>query len=92
MKRTLLALALLSLLVASAHAEYVNGYTRSNGTYVQGYNRTSADSSLYNNYSTRGNTNPYTGQAGTVNPNSYSNSGYGNSGYNSYNTYGRRGY
>lgn len=49
--------------------EYVNGYTKSNGTYVEPYHRSSPDSSTYNNYSTQGNTNPYTGQAGTVNPN-----------------------
>ena len=91
MKQVLTVLTLLALLTGSAYAEYVNGYTRSNGTYVQGYNRTSADSSMYNNYSTRGNTNPYTGQRGYVNPNSSSNSGYGNSGYNSYSN-NRRGY
>jgi len=71
MKLLIALLGLVMLIGTVAHAEYVNGYTRSNGTYVQGYNRTSADSSLYNNYSTRGNTNPYTGRAGTVNPNSY---------------------
>lgn len=92
MKRTLLVLSLLALLAGAAHADYVNGYTRSNGTYVQGYHRSHADGNIYNNYSTRGNVNPYTGQAGTVNPNTYNNNSYGNSGYNSYNTYGQRGY
>lgn len=63
---------------------YVNGYTRRDGTYVQGHYRSSADSSRLNNYSTRGNYNPYTGQQGYKNPYStnYSNS-YGN--YNNYN-------
>lgn len=46
----------------------VRGYTRQNGTYVQPYHRTTPDNSLYNNYSTQGNINPYTGQMGTVNP------------------------
>ena len=50
--------------VASAD-QYVNGYTRSDGTYVQGYYRSSPDQYRYNNYSSQGNTNPYTGQAGT---------------------------
>lgn len=54
-------------LCASAQ-QYVPGYFRADGTYVQGYYRTAPDHSRYNNYSTRGNVNPYTGRAGTVNP------------------------
>ena len=45
---------------------WVNGYTRSNGTYVQGYYRTAPDYTINNNWSTVGNVNPHTGQAGTV--------------------------
>lgn len=64
--------------------EYVNGYTRNNGTYVSPYHRSSPDGSMYNNYSTQGNTNPYTGSQGTVSPYSnYGNGGYGG-GFNSY--------
>ena len=44
---------------------YVNGYTRSNGTYVPGHYRSSPNSNQRDNYSTYGNTNPYTGQRGT---------------------------
>ena len=44
---------------------YVNGYTRSNGTYVPGHYRSSPNSTQSDNYSTYGNTNPYTGQRGT---------------------------
>ena len=54
---------------ASAGDVLVNGYYKSNGTYVEPYHRTTPDNTLSNNYSTRGNVNPYTGQAGTVNPN-----------------------
>ena len=43
----------------------VRGHTRSNGTYVQGYTRTSPNSTNWDNYSTRGNSNPYTGSTGT---------------------------
>lgn len=50
---------------------WVNGYTRSNGTYVQGHYRSSPDSSPYNNYSYPGNTNPYTGATATGNPSTY---------------------
>jgi hypothetical protein len=62
---------------ATAGDTYVNGYTKKDGTYVQPYHRTEPDNTKLNNYSTQGNVNPYTGQAGTVNPNSYGN-GYGN--------------
>ena len=44
---------------------YVNGYTRSNGTYVQPHYRSAPDHSRSNNWSTQGNYNPYTGQPGT---------------------------
>lgn len=46
----------------------VSGYTRGNGTYVEPYHRTAPDSNPYNNYSTQGNVNPYTGQMGHKNP------------------------
>ncbi|MDO9533282.1 MAG: hypothetical protein Q7O12_14305 [Deltaproteobacteria bacterium] len=46
----------------------VQGYTRKDGTYVQPHHRTAPDNSRFNNYSTQGNVNPYTGQMGTVNP------------------------
>jgi hypothetical protein len=46
-------------------ATRVNGYYRSNGTYVKPYYRSDSDRSKLNNYSTKGNTNPYTGKKGT---------------------------
>jgi hypothetical protein len=46
----------------------VRGYTRHNGTYVQPHHQTAPDGNRFNNYSTQGNINPYTGQMGTVNP------------------------
>ena len=49
-------------------ADYVRGHTRQDGTYVAPHYRSSPDNSRLNNYSTQGNVNPYTGQAGTVNP------------------------
>ena len=57
---------------------YVNGYTKSNGTYVEPHMRSAPDSNPYNNYSTKGNVNPYTGKEGTVEPyNSGNTNGYG---------------
>lgn len=43
----------------------VGGYYRRDGHFVQPYHATNADGTLNNNYSTRGNINPYTGVAGT---------------------------
>lgn len=54
--------------------EYVNGYwkdTNHDGikdTYVQPYQRSEKNNSLLDNYSTKGNINPYTGKEGTVDP------------------------
>lgn len=61
----LVGLATLVLSSQSVFADqHVNGYTRSSGTSVMGYNRSSADRTATNNYSYRGNTNPYTGSTG----------------------------
>lgn len=47
----------------------VRGYTRrSTGTYVAPHYRTSPNSTRYDNYSTRGNYNPYTGRTGYTSP------------------------
>ena len=78
-----------ALPIGAAHAdEYVHGYTRSNGTYVEPYYKSSPNNSAYDNFSTKGNTNPYTGQEGTRNPYGSTNSGYGlyGSGSSSYGT------
>lgn len=47
----------------SDHA--ISGYTRSNGTYVKPSHATNPDFTRNNNYSTKGNVNPYTGKFGT---------------------------
>ena len=65
--KIIIALALIALSTA-AIADQVQGYVRSDGTYVQSYNRSSPNSTTSDNYSTRGNTNPYTGSQGTQNP------------------------
>lgn len=76
MTRLILAAIAGSLLVPSVVSAqvYVNGYTRSDGTYVAGHYRSSPNSTKLDNYSTKGNINPYTGEVGTVNPypNTYS--------------------
>ena len=58
--------------IASAQStRYQNGYTKSDGTYVQGHYKTSSDNTNTNNYSTQGNTNTYTGEKGST-PRDYS--------------------
>jgi len=46
----------------------VRGYYRKNGTYVKPHKRTSPNKTKMDNWSTKGNVNPYTGKAGTKNP------------------------
>jgi len=46
----------------------VKGYTTKKGTYVAPHTQTAPDKSKLNNYSTKGNANPYTGKNGTVDP------------------------
>lgn len=70
--RTLLLLTLAST-SAFAQDVWVDEYTRSDGTHVTGHYRTAPDNTIDNNYSTYGNTNPYTGVEGTVISNSYYN-------------------
>ena len=68
MKRLFLGTAFV-LLAGAASAQtpdhYVNGYTRSNGTYVAPHYQTNPNYTRSDNYSTVGNVNPYTGQIGT---------------------------
>lgn len=69
MKTATMALAL-ALFAGGALADttYVQGHTRSDGTYVPPHYRTTPDSSRGNNWSSQGNQNPYTGERGYVNP------------------------
>lgn len=71
-----LFLAAASIAPAFAGDVYVHGYYRSDGTYVRPHYRSAPDGNPYNNWSTRGNVNPYTGKLGTKSP------------YGSSNTYG----
>lgn len=58
--------------------QYVDGYYKSNGTYVNGYWRSSPDGNPYNNFSYPGNTNPYTGVTAGGNASTYLNNYYNN--------------
>jgi len=67
---TFISVLLLVLFSALTFAKdvYVNGYTRSDGTYVAPYYRSSPNKSYNDNWSTSPNTNPYTGKKGTRKP------------------------
>ncbi len=73
--------------LSSAYAVHVNGYYRSNGTYVQSYERTAPDGNPYNNYSYPGNYNPNTGKITGGSAATYLNNYYNHSTGGSYSTY-----
>jgi len=50
---------------ASAADQHVRGYVKKDGTYVAPHYRTTPNVTTSDNYSTRGNVNPYTGEPGT---------------------------
>lgn len=74
MKKLLISLLLgifvLSILTPTSveAASRVKGYTKKNGTYVAPHYKTPPNKSKFDNFSTKGNINPYTGKKGTVNP------------------------
>ena len=66
----LMSAALGIMLMASAALAqdvYVRGYFKSDGTYVQPHYRSAPNSTRLDNWSTKGNVNPYTGKLGTRN-------------------------
>jgi hypothetical protein len=67
MKCLVLAAAMISSTAFAADV-YVQPYQKADGTYVPGHYRSEANGTPFDNYSAKGNVNPYTGQAGTVNP------------------------
>ena len=62
---TFLFIAMMAVMetVAQGH-KYQRGYFRQDGTYVTGHYKTRSDRTNHNNFSTSGNRNPYTGNAG----------------------------
>ena len=55
--------------LAEARTTRVRGYYKpSTGTYVAPHYKTSPNRTKLDNYSTKGNRNPFTGKRGTVNP------------------------
>lgn len=66
MKKTLIAVLFATALCTIASADvYVHPYLRGDGTYIGGYYRSNPDGYQFNNWSSYGNINPYTGKMGT---------------------------
>jgi hypothetical protein len=91
MKKSL-SLLVFSFALLNAGSVYVNGYVKSDGTYVAPHYRSSPDSSTYNNWTTKGNVNPYTGAEGTKEPTPNYNYGSSGTNYNNYGSSGLKGY
>lgn len=68
MKKLGLGLVALAVAMPAFSQGQVRGYTRRDGTYVAPHVRSAPNDSRLDNYSTRGNVNPYTGKQGTVDP------------------------
>lgn len=66
MRKLLLLLCFFLCLNSFAQDVLVSGYTRTNGTSVPTHYRTNRDYTVNNNFTTVGNTNPYTGKVGTL--------------------------
>lgn len=71
MYKTLFVILLALLSFKSLADQQVNGYTRQDGTYVAPYMRSNPNSFRFDNFSSQGNYNPYTGQRGHE-PNEFS--------------------
>lgn len=59
------ALTTLSVSAQAAGSHAIRGYATKSGTYVAPSRATNPNNTRADNYSKRGNVNPYTGQAGT---------------------------
>lgn len=70
MKKAFVFAAALAAATASfaQGSHFRSGYVRQDGTYVAPSYATNPNSSKLDNYSTKGNVNPYTGAPGTVDP------------------------
>jgi len=69
MRKFILAVLAATLIAQPLLAQVrVKGYVKKDGTYVAPHYRSAPDGNRFNNYSARGNINPYTGKAGTVDP------------------------
>ena len=82
MKKALITLLAVLVTASASFAQgyhYVSPHFRSNGSSVGGHYQTNPDRNFYNNWSTQGNQNPFTGDFGhrtTPNHNGSNRGGY----------------
>ena len=66
MKKELLFLVLAAIsTIGEARSTSVRGYVKRDGSFVMPHMRTTPNSTRFDNWSTQGNFNPYTGKEGT---------------------------
>lgn len=69
MKSTIVLIAACAVMAGATAQTYVKPHVRKDGTYVEGHVRSAPNNTNLDNYGTKGNTNPYTGQQGSQQPN-----------------------
>ena len=65
---TILAVVAVSISPCYGKTTFTRGYVKKNGTYVAPAAKTTPNKTKLDNWSTKGNANPFTGKAGTKNP------------------------
>ena len=68
MRKTLVATIAAAITTVSVGQTYVPGYIKADGSYVAGHYKSAPNETKLDNYSTKGNSNPFTGKAGTADP------------------------
>ncbi|MEJ7804333.1 MAG: hypothetical protein WKG03_00210 [Telluria sp.] len=63
--KTIIAVVLTTISLSAAAQVQVNGYVKKDGTYVAPTMRSAPNNTQQDNYSTKGNINPYNGNEGT---------------------------
>ncbi len=83
--KLIISIFFISLPIAFAQT-WVDGYYKKDGTYVPGHFRSNSNNTPFDNYSTKGNINPFTGEKGYKDPYStfkeYKSFDYNNYDYN----------
>lgn len=62
--KAIIPVVLLAISAVASADDSVNGYTRRDGTNVAPHMRSEPNGQRFDNYSSQGNSNPYTGQSG----------------------------
>ena len=76
MKTAIFTIGMLIASIASAQSVYVKPYVKSDGTFVEGGYRSAPNGTTHDNYSSKGNFNPYTGKTVSVEPDDSKSSTY----------------